>query len=403
MFKLKILLPNQAIHYPRLLISAMVGVLIFFSVLATCDESYAAPAPKAALVTNVSGVGVKFKKTGFASQSAEAWKTMLRELNEDLIVPAQSPSSAILKGISKNTLPIENQHLIGPTVSAISRSMSYDTRYRFPCIVAAGNGFIGWRLSTETNDRGCVSPGMRLLARSLQSERISVNEVQYCSAVSDSGKGWGVSSSWGLSSSEDPCKKALERCHQMDSSSDCSVVNSDKWSIQDRDLVVSLECADRQLPPLTGTGRTIANTLLAQLEERAKVLGATSCVLDVYQPDKLIVSPASEKLTLFRFDNLGSGRLVVDALAGDIIVKSARQPQGLLVEQERSYYSDGEGGGRIGRSEREEIAKAPATQAFLKNEPRLPPSNDTSISRDVAEQITAEIKEYQEVLRQFLN
>lgn len=396
MFKLKILLPNQAIHYPRLLISAIAGMLIFFSVLATCDESYAAPAPEAALVIKVDGVGVKFKKTGFASQSAVAWKTMLREPNEDLIVPANSASLAVLKGTSKE------QPLSGPTVSAISKSMSYDTRYRFPCMVSGSTGFIGWRLSTETNDRGCVSPGMRLLARSLQSERISVNEVKYCSAVSDSGQGWGVSSSSGLSSSEDPCKKALEICQEMDSSSDCSVVNSDKWSIQDRDLVVSLECADRQLPTLTGTGRTIAATL-AQLEERAKVLGATSCVLDVYQPDKLIVSPASEKLTLFRFDNLGSGRLVVDAIAGDIIVKSARQPQGLLVEQERSYYSDGEGGGRIGRSEREEIAKAPATQAFLKNEPRLPSSNDTSISRDVAEQITAEIKEYQEVLRQFLN
>ena len=280
--------------------------------------------------------------------------------------------------------------------------MSYDTRYRFPCIVSGATGFIGWRLSTETNNRGCLPVGVRLLPRTLQSERISVNEVQYCSAVSDLGKGWGVSSSSGLSSSEDPCKKALERCQEMDSSSDCSVVNSDKWSIKDQDLVVSLECADRQLPPLRGTGRTIAATL-AQLEERAKVLGATSCVLDVYQPDKLIVSPASEKLTLFRFDNLGRGRLVVDAIAGDIIVKSARQPQGLLVEQERSYYSDGEGGGRIGRSEREEIAKAPTTQAFLKNEPRLPPSNDTSISRDVAEQITAEMKEYQKVLRQFLN
>ena len=107
MLNLKILLSNQAIHYPKLLISALVAVLIFFSVLAACDESYAAPAPKAALVTKVEGTGVQFKKIGFAGQPAQP-NMMLREPNEDLIVPANSSSSATLTGTSKNTLPIIN-------------------------------------------------------------------------------------------------------------------------------------------------------------------------------------------------------------------------------------------------------------------------------------------------------
>jgi hypothetical protein len=422
---------NQLKHWllESSLIPFIAGVSIPMSIVLTTTDSHAA-VPKAAFVTHMSGSSVLLEKPGRTSESAAAWRTQLRDYRENLFVPKGTTSNATLTGISAPPgVSITRNHLIGPT--AYVRSQTLDIRYRFPCTVS-GEGLLGWRPSRERDDRGCVPPGVRirsgqgggsaflplqapmiatkqlLKAQRLPDFLLGLVRVQYCSAIGDSGTGWGVrsSDSLGLLGAGDPCEKALKDCLQTSSGDDCSVASTWEWKASERDLMVSLDCDDNRKFNMRGNGWAIASTILLKLKETAKEIGAKSCTFDVYAPGEMIVAPATDQVTLVQFRRSGS-QLIIDAIRGDVVVKSAEDPNGRTVSQGFSYSGGSYDGDRyfparqpIQRLSAIRLSESPVVRSFLETSPTV---SDTDLSQDVIDEVAAQTKEFQEILQQSLN
>ncbi|MGV0023972.1 hypothetical protein [Phormidesmis priestleyi] len=413
---------NQLKH--SLLAASLIPISVLLSAIASL-----AGVPKAAFVTNMSGNSILLERSGRASESAAAWRTQLRDYRENLFVPKGTSSHATLTGISAAPgVSITSKHLIGPT--AYVQSQTIEVRYRFPCTVS-GEGLLGWRPSRERDDRGCVPPGVRirsgrgggsaflplqappiatkqlLKAQRLPDFLLGLVRVQYCSAIGDGGTGWGVSSSdsMGLLGSGDPCEKALKDCLQTSLGDDCSVASTWEWKASDRDLIVSLDCDDNRKFNAKGNGWAIASTMLLRLKETARTIGAKSCTFDVYASGEVIVAPATDQLTLVQFRRSGS-RLIVDAIRGDVVVKSAEDPDGRTVSQGFSYSGGSYDGDRyfparqpIQRFSASDLAASPVVQSFLETSPTV---SDTDLSQDVTDEISAQNSAFQETLRQAL-
>ncbi|PSB15349.1 hypothetical protein C7B65_24580 [Phormidesmis priestleyi ULC007] len=426
---------NQPKHSRQhwLLVSSLIpftiSISIPVSVLLTAIASHAA-VPKAFFVTRTSGNSILLER-GRTSESAAAWRTQLRDYHENLFVPKGTTSNATLTGISAPSgVAVTSKHLIGPT--AYVRSQSLDSRYRFPCTLKGGEGLLGWRPSQNRDDRGCVPQGVRIRAgqgggtaflplqapiiatkQVLKAQRLpdlllGLVRVQYCSAIGDNGTGWGVRStdSMGLLGSGDPCEKALKDCLQTSSGDDCSVVSTWEWKASDRDLMASLDCDDNRKFNARGNGWVIASTLLLKLKETANAIGAKSCTFDVYAPGEVIVAPATDQLTLIQFRRSGS-QLVIDAIRGDVIVKSAEDPDGRTVSQGFSYAGGSYDGDRyfpnrqpLQRFSARELSDSAIVQSFLETSPTV---SDADVPEDVINEIAAQNKEFQEALRQSLN
>jgi hypothetical protein len=412
-------------HFKHSLLAAsLIPASVLWSAIAT-----RAAVPKAAFVTRMSGSSIVLERPGRSPQSAAAWLTQLRDYRENLFVPKGTSSNATLTGISAAPgVSIKSQHLIGPT--AYVQSQTIEVRYRFPCSVS-GEGLLGWRPSRERDDRGCVPPGVRirsgqgggsaflplqappiatkqlLKAQRLPDFLLGLVRVQYCSAIGDGGTGWGVSSSdsMGLLGAGDPCEKALKDCLQTSSGDDCSVASTWEWKASDRDLIVSLDCDDNRKFNAKGNGWAIASTLLLRLKETARTIGAKSCTFDVYASGEAIVAPATDQLTLVQFRRSGS-QLIVDAIRGDVVIKSAEDPNGRTVSQGSSYVGGSYDGDRyfpnrqpIQPLSTTELSNSSIVQSFLQTSPTV---SDTDLSKDVIDEIASQNSAFQETLRQAL-
>jgi hypothetical protein len=417
--------PQHSLH-DRILRSPQRWLLLLISLTCLTTSRSQAAVPKAAFVTSVSGSSILLERPGHTSVPAAAWLTQLRDYKENLFVPQNTTAKATLTGISaKAGEPVKPAHLIGPT--AYLKSESLTIRYRFPCTVS-GEGLVGWRESRERDDRGCVPPGVRIrrggtgghaqlplpptaglmatkslaskdlaIAQGIPAFLLSLVQVQYCSAIGDGGTGWGVSSadSLGLLGSGDPCEKALQDCLATSSGSDCDVASTWGWQATDKNLTVLMECDDNRKFHVKGNGWAIASTVLLKLKDTANTIGAKSCVFDVYSADELIVAPATNQRTVFQFRQV-SNRVVVDALIGDIVVKSAEAPEGQPVAERNSYYT-GSGRRSIRSFEASQMAQSPIVQSFVATTPETAPNSD--IPQAVIDQITTENNELQAELK----
>jgi hypothetical protein len=101
-------------------------------------------------------------------------------------------------------------------------------------------------------------------------------------------------------------------------------------------MIVSVECADNRVFTAKGNGLDASMILIRDLALEALNKKATSCALNIYQPDKLIVSPASEKATLIQTGKI-DGSLWIDALAGDVIIRSAQKIEGQILRFGNRY------------------------------------------------------------------
>jgi hypothetical protein len=167
----------------------------------------------------------------------------------------------------------------------------------------------------------------------------SLDQVQYyCGAVADSGGSQG-SISVGSPSPEAACEEATQKCLEASSGSECSIVSLGEWSINDPDLMVSMQCeltnSFLRVSTSRGSGSTVG-TVLLDVERLAKALTVTNCVPSVYHPDDLIVSPTTDEPTLIQTNDL-NGNVEINVLAGAVNVISAGRPSGLRLNQGSSY------------------------------------------------------------------
>lgn len=128
---------------------------------------------------------------------------------------------------------------------------------------------------------------------------------------------------------------------------------------------------------MRGNGWAIASTILLKLKETAKAIGAKSCTFDVYVPGEMIVAPATDQVTLVQFRRSGS-QLIIDAIRGDVVVKSAEDPNGRTVSQGFSYSGGGYDGDRyfpvrqpIQRLSASRLSESPVVRSFLETSPTV--------------------------------
>lgn len=381
----------NAFRHPIWLISAIAVLILPVYILLTSLKSNAAPKkklPEAATVRKVNGTVLIKKGDDLGSQSVDTWgrtpqkmQAELRRWGDELTVQGDSKSRATLEGIPN-----------GPQVSP--KAQPTQTIYEFPCTGKVGGLIIGFQ---QGQNRGCVPPGFEVrlsssngqvhlpnnstiqAAKNLLKAQATRSQLLYCT-VAATGQGWWFR--WGtVGNYYNPCEEATQQCMRSITKGECTVVSLGEWSARELDLVVSVECADNRVFTDRGNGLEVAKELVIKVTNEALNNKATSCALNVYQPDKLIVAPASEMATLVQAQDF-NGSLAIDALAGDVIIRSARNPSGILLKVRNRYiYPENS----IQPTDFAEIIRSPAVREFLD------PAN-------WAPNTTAQIKVYQTAL-----
>jgi hypothetical protein len=327
--------------------AAITTLLLPLAPLFMSEKGYAAPL-EGARVVKAGGI-VLFKKSGSSRSKkvdengyTEEGVAELRKLEDVLTVTGDSQSYASFEsspsGMQVHTRPLPQK-----------------TEYTFPCRANVGNIVLGWG---KGKDRSCAPPGVTFITgRSLNAQLLepfkiaqvinqhliaqtSLEQLKflYCS-VAAKGRGWWTR--WGSwEDGYDPCEEATQQCLQASSEGKCTVVSMGEWKATDRNLLVSIECADNRVLTAKSGGVTAAQSLVRELLLEAKFDRNKLCGLNVYHPNDVIVAPASEQATLIQAQGLDN-TLTIDALVGDVIIRSAKTPGGKILKVRHRYtYPD---------------------------------------------------------------
>lgn len=262
-----------------------------------------------------------------------------------LSIPGNQYAQANLRYVFDNNPDAQLGVQAGPS--------STPSAYYFPCRFEGGTFVVGWSAGTE--GRPCSNPGITVsLGSSGQQAELpqpialqapisaSTKELsaqannpvmQYCT-IAANGRGWWVR--WG--NFADPCQEALQACLATGPASGCIALGTGHWRAKDPDLLVTIGCADNRFYSARGNGVRVATTLISDLAQTAKADKSRVCVLNVYQPGDIIVAPATDEATLIQTQAAGTS-LTVDALTGDLLIRSTQQPDGLILERGHQYLS----------------------------------------------------------------
>jgi hypothetical protein len=315
---------------------------------------------------SVSSPSKSVNNNGFTPDGKRA---ELRDPKDQLTVDGDNNSQATF--ISVPSKPKGMKFLAAPSSGSVSI-------YSFPCNGGRGRFVFGWQKGKQ---RVCDPPGITIsklnsnlhtrhlstpikVAQALNSGLItqlsdSQLQFQYCSVAA---KGYGWWTRWGTWTDDyNPCQEAEQECLRYSSSENCVTVSIGDWSARDSDLLVSVECANNRILTGRGNGIRVAKVLIEELAGQAKLDGEKACALNVFSADKLIVSPASNGTTLIQTQDF-NGNLEVDALAGNVIIRSERKPGGTLLRVGNRYTYPQDDIQPINVSE---IAETPPIQAFL--------------------------------------
>jgi len=181
----------------------------------------------------------------------------------------------------------------------------------------------------------------------------------YCSALPASGGG-SAGMAAGFNSVEEACNQATQKCLKNNSGSDCLIETMGEWSINDPELMTSVTCKNGKssLKRVRGSeindpgssNNTILQDLLEQLFGQAggflsSILGLKpkACVLDVYHPDEIIISPVNSQQAVVQVKDVENGRVQVDVREGQALLRSTQSPTGIVANQGESYFFDEEG------------------------------------------------------------
>lgn len=384
-------------RYRSQLIRMLLPVFAAIPIVFFFEEAGISTPLSGARVTDVKGEGVLYEANGISSQ-AEGWQITLRSIEEALrILPRNIAGSSFaeIRGVS---IPEEGEEpeLIDPTIYASSLS-TQSVVYRFPCRVdldRTGEALLAWSVSQESSPRGCVPPGIRVggrgtlnvqlpdhpstqefefassaiypkNAKSLLDDLIFEGErmllessgFDYCSVVDASGETGGFdyqfSNSFIHSDSTilQRCNDAVKECEEDSEDGRCFVVSFGRWSVKDvldGQLSMSMDCVDGRSfssgERISGGSRAfvidrLLNELVREVSSQSSTLDSIACVRSFYIPGELTITPASEdEATLVQVRGLSNEAIAVDVISGTAIIKSAENPDGETVEQDRTYY-----------------------------------------------------------------
>lgn len=311
--------------------------LIPLSLLTQTLASYA-EIPHKAVVSKIYGrreLWVR-RQGGNVRNPAQIGSTLQR-YNDTLLVNGNSETHAILRFFSDT-----NQDL-NMYVKTVLHSQS--ALYHYPCTIRNGAHIFGWGLATRRAcEQGLQVIGGNPLAQIPQTPKPFIaqfdkgllfsqsypRQIYYCSVLSPAGDSW-----LGMKSGE-PCQTPLETCQR--SASQCTPTTMGHWWTNTPEVTANLECAAS--PPLTVTGSgDDLKDLITQLHQSAIAQGRTDCILQVYHPDDVIVTPADnatvtsqtgdEEIIVKSYDTGACPEISV--INGTVLVKSAQRPEGTLV------------------------------------------------------------------------
>lgn len=358
---------------------AVARLLTPFYVLTTCLASLAGGMPAWLSVDNYTGT-VTFQNG--PKKSPITPQDRLKTVNQKLILASGATAGFLFRNSN-------DYQLHSPAISL--GSYSFPTEFWYPCKGKLGAFTIAWKGNGGSSCQDfTVSPGYDREASLDSWENTSVaqvnksflnaqqrsididlpSDIEYCNAVADSGKGWGFGSSLDqVLSGKSPCETALEKCSETSEGSDCSVTSWATWKLRDRDLIASRQC-DRSTPTSRReTGITIATRVLLEFLQEALRSQASSCELNVYRSDEIIISPVNDQLTLVHTDRSEDGAIVVNVIAGAVEIRAAANLQAPVTVStgNRIFYRDN----RFSQEEpldTQQVASSPSVQGFLNPE-----------------------------------
>jgi hypothetical protein len=366
---------------------AVATLLTPFYVLTTCSASLASGLPAWLSVASYKGT-VHFKdgikQPDMITSPQERDGIRLKTPNQQLQITQNSEAGFIFRDEVDKKL--HDNAITGG-------SKNSPTEYWYPCS-GKGTFTIAWKAgnkskpcrnfkvsgSTVTEKASLASWENASVAQAnksflnAQQRRIDIDrpiDMEYCNTVADSGKGWGFGSSVNrIFSGKSPCETALEKCSETSEGSDCSVTSWATWNLRERNLIVSRQC-DRSTPiSRRGTGTTIATTVLLEFLQEALRSQASSCELNVYRSDEIIISPVNDQLTLVHTDRSEDGAIVVNVIAGTVEIRAAtnlQAPVTVSTGNRRIFY----GNNRFSQEElldTQQVASSPSVQGFLNSE-----------------------------------
>lgn len=325
-----------------------IAVLIPAGLLTNTIAAYAIP--QSATITNLvpqTGSGVPFIRLGLTRTSAPAVMGQEIDLrfNEEEI-PQQS------MGVSGSSRNQANVTLDNPSDTIVQIGPSQTTtEYLFPCAIRGGSGTVGWRAMARSS-RGCISLIARSGGSSFATENLDLTEqppqiankslqaqnstdsFQYCGALEETGSGWGFNYS---TDGTNPCQQAIAECESAGGV--CSVSTMGQESLAATELIASAQCPGITTRKTEGNGQAMVTSELEILKKMTRSLRGASCLINIYRPGDVVISPAKDELTLVEIQTSRSDEIEVLALVGTVNIVSADRPNGLALPEGSKYRS----------------------------------------------------------------
>lgn len=340
--------------YRRLAIAALIPA----SLLTNTIAAYAIP--QAATITYLyptTGQGVPSIRLDLTQTPAPAATDQKIDLRFEHAIPQQS---MIVEGSSSQTRQRNraNVTLDNPSEPIVQIGPSQTTtEYLFPCAIRGGSGTVGWQAIARSS-RGCTSLIARSGGSSLTAENLNLTEqssqiantsqtankslqaqnstdsFQYCGALEETGSGWGFNYS---TDGTNPCQRAIAECESA--GGDCSVTTIGQESLAVPELMASAQCPGILTLKTEGNGQAMVTSELELLKKMTRSLRGASCLINIYRPGDVVISPASDELTLVEIQTSRSGEIEVLALVGTVNIVSADRPRGLALPEGSMYRS----------------------------------------------------------------
>lgn len=377
----------------RRLISVISIMMIPVYAGVTCTNSNA-KAPKFAHITQPSDLkGITIR----SRNGQELPLSTKLDYGKVLWVPALEDTFATLRFTDWSN------HDMNLKVKAISHNNAL-TKYKVPCTVKVENyakAIITWESgSGRACDTGMsvtsksssasqkVAPHINFLAYGskdvseadpkamnwntkalLKAEVEDDNIRYYCSALPSSGRG-AAGMAAGLESIKLACGQAAVSCIKNNSdindnsNSDCWIETMGEWNINDPALMTSVTCKNGKSSYKILSGADISNpnnaaradfnaALANFLEQVFDKWGRTlaellklksgACVLEIYHPDEVLISPVTSQQTVVQVADVGNGNVEVNVQEGQALLRSTQSPEGIEASQGQTYILTGDG------------------------------------------------------------
>ncbi|NEP10745.1 MAG: hypothetical protein F6K14_11120 [Symploca sp. SIO2C1] len=316
-------------HFCNLLMPSVSAALVPLYILATCADGNAEDLRNTAASVNFLREPVTFLIKGKRAISADL-STRLQGGDRRLIVDRGGEAGL---GFVEILNTREEAPLFSARILYYALADRLPVEYKYPCR-GRGTFTIGW---LEGNQRGdcddvaTVGPPTRWSGRkNLLKAEVSDNIIRYCSAVANSGQGWGAivsNSPWDILSTKDPCEQAVQKCEELSFGSSCSLINMGEQDITEPDeqFTAVLKCANQAFPSPKGKLTSLQNWLSARSENSN--FRSSSCSLHVLSFDEFLVFPTTNETTVIQTrlntSVAPNGRFEIVIIAGKVTIVSA--------------------------------------------------------------------------------